>query len=79
MKFLPSIPNRFEGGAAKQKSGNLYQIFTYINNWKKEPDETVAGMLLYAKTTSPSLTIFIALKVIKFMLHLSIYNKVLSA
>lgn len=43
---------RFEGGAAKQKSGNLYQIFTYINNWKKEPDETVAGMLLYAKTTA---------------------------
>lgn len=43
---------RFEGGAAKQKSANLYQIFTYINNWKKEPDETVAGMLLYAKTTA---------------------------
>ncbi|MFD2657921.1 5-methylcytosine restriction system specificity protein McrC [Gracilibacillus thailandensis] len=43
---------RFEGGAAKQKSSNLYQIFTYINNWKKEPDETVAGMLLYAKTTA---------------------------
>ncbi|MFD1850062.1 5-methylcytosine restriction system specificity protein McrC [Oceanobacillus bengalensis] len=43
---------RFEGGAAKQKSSNLYQIFTYINNWKKDPDETVAGMLLYAKTTA---------------------------
>ncbi|WKA54474.1 5-methylcytosine restriction system specificity protein McrC [Planococcus shixiaomingii] len=43
---------RFEGGAAKQKSSNLYQIFTYINNWRKSPEETVAGMLLYAKTTA---------------------------
>lgn len=41
---------RFEGGAAKQKSSNLYQIFTYINNWKIGPNETVAGMLLYAGT-----------------------------
>ena len=43
---------RFEGGAAKQISSNLYQLFTYINNWREEPDETVAGMLLYAKTTA---------------------------
>jgi 5-methylcytosine-specific restriction enzyme subunit McrC len=50
--YSENMVARFEGGAAKQKSGNLYQIFTYINNWKKEPDETVAGMLLYAKTTA---------------------------
>ncbi|WP_066304019.1 restriction endonuclease [Bacillus sp. FJAT-29814] len=50
--YSENMVARFEGGAAKQKSGNLYQIFTYINNWKKEPGETVAGMLLYAKTTS---------------------------
>ncbi|MBD8068799.1 5-methylcytosine restriction system specificity protein McrC [Bacillus sp. PS06] len=50
--YTENMVARFEGGAAKQKSGNLYQIFTYINNWKKEPDETVAGMLLYAKTTA---------------------------
>lgn len=50
--YSESMVARFEGGAAKQKSGNLYQIFTYINNWKKETDETVAGMLLYAKTTA---------------------------
>jgi len=43
---------RFEGGTAKQISSNLYQLFTYINNWKEDPDETVAGMLLYAMTTA---------------------------
>ena len=31
-------------------SGNLYQIFTYVKNWDAAPGETVAGMLLYAKT-----------------------------
>lgn len=31
-------------------SGNLYQIFTYVKNWNAEPDETVSGMLLYART-----------------------------
>lgn len=50
--YSENMVARFEGGAAKQISGNLYQIFTYINNWKKDPDETVAGMLLYAKTTA---------------------------
>jgi 5-methylcytosine-specific restriction enzyme subunit McrC len=50
--YSENMVARFEGGVAKQKSGNLYQIFTYINNWKKEPGETVAGMLLYAKTTA---------------------------
>lgn len=42
VKFLPSILNRFEGRAAKQKSGNHYQIFTYLNIWKKEPDQFFA-------------------------------------
>lgn len=50
--YSENMVSRFEGGAAKQRSGNLYQIFTYINNWRKEPNETVAGMLLYAKTTT---------------------------
>lgn len=31
-------------------SGNLYQIFTYVKNWNAAPDETVSGMLLYART-----------------------------
>lgn len=31
-------------------SGNLYQIFTYVKNWKVTPGETVSGMLLYART-----------------------------
>ena len=31
-------------------SGNLYQIFTYVKNWELAPGETVAGMLLYART-----------------------------
>jgi 5-methylcytosine-specific restriction enzyme subunit McrC len=50
--YSENMAARFESGAAKQKSGNLYQIFTYINNWKKGPNETVAGMLIYAKTTA---------------------------
>lgn len=50
--YSENMVARFEGGSSKQKSSNLYQIFTYINNWKKEPGETVAGMLLYAKTTA---------------------------
>lgn len=49
--YSENMAVRFKGGEAKQKSANLYQIFTYINNWKKERDEVVAGMLLYAKTT----------------------------
>lgn len=48
--YSENMVARFEGGAAKQKSSNLYQIFTYINNWEKGTDETVAGMVLYAKT-----------------------------
>ena len=31
-------------------SAHLYQIFTYVKNWPATPDESVAGMLLYAKT-----------------------------
>ena len=31
-------------------SGNLYQIFTYVKNWNAAPDETISGMLLYART-----------------------------
>lgn len=31
-------------------SGNLYQIFTYVKNWRAAPDETISGMLLYART-----------------------------
>lgn len=31
-------------------SANLYQIFTYVKNWKETAGEIVSGMLLYAKT-----------------------------
>ena len=31
-------------------SANLYQIFTYVKNWPAAPNESVAGMLLYAGT-----------------------------
>ncbi|QGH36821.1 restriction endonuclease [Gracilibacillus salitolerans] len=50
--YSENMVARFEGGMTKQNSGNLYQIFTYINNWKADPEEKVAGMLLYAKTTA---------------------------
>lgn len=48
--YSENMSIRFEGGKAKQKSNNLYQIFTYVNNWNAKADEEVAGMLLYAKT-----------------------------
>lgn len=50
--YSENMAVRFDGGSSKQKSANLYQIFSYVNNWKKEPDETVGGMLIYAKTTA---------------------------
>ena len=50
--YSENMVARFEGGASKQKSSNLYQIFTYINNWEKGPNEIVGGMLLYARTTA---------------------------
>jgi 5-methylcytosine-specific restriction enzyme subunit McrC len=31
-------------------SGNLYQIFTYVKNKAAASDDTVSGLLLYAKT-----------------------------
>lgn len=31
-------------------SANLYQIFAYVKNWPTAPNESVAGMLLYAGT-----------------------------
>lgn len=50
--YSENMAMKFEGGAAKQKSGNLYQIFTYVNNWQPAENEMVGGMLLYAKTIS---------------------------
>ncbi|WP_168123940.1 restriction endonuclease [Paenibacillus sp. HB172176] len=50
--YSENMAVRFEGGASKQKSGNLYQIFTYITNWERKPAEIVGGMLLYARTTA---------------------------
>lgn len=43
--------SRAEGAKKKVSSDNLYQIFTYVKNWRIKGDETVSGMLLYAKTT----------------------------
>lgn len=50
--YSENMAVKFSGGAAKQKSANLYQIFTYINNWKAQDNEQVGGMLLYAMTSS---------------------------
>lgn len=50
--YSNSMVARFEGGTEKQLSSNLYQIFSYINNWKRAEDEILAGILLYAKTSA---------------------------
>lgn len=49
--YSENMTRRFLGGNVKQKSGNLYQLFTYVNNWIPKEGEEVGGMLLYAKTT----------------------------
>lgn len=48
--YNENMIKRIEGGVAKQISGNLYQIFTYVNNWVPKDNEVVSGMLLYAMT-----------------------------
>lgn len=50
--YSESMVSRFGDGIRNQKSSNLYQIFSYVNNWSEKPGEIVAGMLLYVKTTS---------------------------
>ncbi len=48
--YTKSIQNYY-GGAPKQLSHNLYQIFSYVKNYAAlNPPQEVAGMLLYAKT-----------------------------
>lgn len=48
--YSENMATRFIGSDAKQKTANLYQIFTYVNNWISKDGEVVGGMLLYAKT-----------------------------
>lgn len=48
--YSENMRARFEGGQMKHNAQNLYQLFTYVNNWQKKETETVSGMLLYAKT-----------------------------
>lgn len=45
-----SMARRTENSEYKQLTGNLYQIFAYVQNYKKAADEIVSGLLLYAKT-----------------------------
>lgn len=49
--YSENMATKYAGGNAKQKSANLYQLFTYINNWIPQDGEVVGGILLYAKTT----------------------------
>lgn len=49
--YSENMATKYLGGNAKQKSANLYQLFTYVNNWLPQDGEVVGGMLLYAKTT----------------------------
>ncbi|RKR71056.1 5-methylcytosine restriction system specificity protein McrC [Otariodibacter oris] len=48
--YSENMGNRYNKD--KLISANLYQIFTYINNWRPRDNEKVSGMLLYAKTTA---------------------------
>lgn len=43
-----SVDGRY--GTSKIWSNHLYQIYTYVKNRDRNPDENVSGMLLYAGT-----------------------------
>lgn len=45
------MARKFENSEYKQLSNNLYQMFTYINNWNTRKNENVGGLILYAKTS----------------------------
>lgn len=49
--YSENMATKYLGDNAKQKSGNLYQLFIYVNNWIPQDGEVVGGMLLYAETT----------------------------
>ncbi|MCF0234658.1 MAG: hypothetical protein HUK22_06730, partial [Thermoguttaceae bacterium] len=51
--YAQNMRRRFESSREKLNSANLYQIYAYVDNWAREPGETVDGMLLYAKTDAP--------------------------
>lgn len=46
--YTHNLQNRFD--TSKQISSNMYQIFTYVNNYNYSEGEIVSGMLLYART-----------------------------
>lgn len=50
--YSNNMISRTYGGRAKQISSNLYQVFSYVHNWKKKNNEVIGGMLLYARTSS---------------------------
>lgn len=50
--YSNNMSNRYEKGEEKHLSSNIYQIYTYVNNWVSTHDEQVSGMLLYARTSS---------------------------
>lgn len=48
--YANNLQNRY-GDSHSIHSNNLYQIYTYVDNYRKlHPDEEVSGMLLYART-----------------------------
>lgn len=49
-KFYTHILQTGQYGNSTLKSGNLYQIFTYVKNFDKDNTGKVSGALLYAKT-----------------------------
>lgn len=50
--YTNNMNKRYEDSKEKQISNNMYQIYSYVNNWDKRPNEIVKGVLLYAKTTA---------------------------
>lgn len=48
--YQQNMKSRYENGPKKHLTGNLYQLFTYLENYQRKDSETVSGMLLYAMT-----------------------------
>jgi|SRR5699024_2132688 len=50
--YQENMRKSYEGGRMKHLPSNIYQLFSYVENYKNKADGKVGGLLLYAKTNA---------------------------
>ena len=50
--YQENMRKSYEGGKMKHIPSNIYQLFSYVENYKSNEEENVGGLLLYAKTNA---------------------------